>query len=154
MVQLPVKLGRFPQGRGLSKAVKKNVRKLLESVMQVQQGKIVGAFNVGGHHRHGGKKWVALSPSTRRQKARAGKGTLMVVTGRLRNSIRTVLGSEGGRARGRIIADAPYAVHHQFGAPRAGLPQRKVVVITKQDQRAMRNLMQKGLQRLIDGGRS
>lgn len=59
-----------------------------------------------------GQTWAAL-------KYRRGKPLLL--TGRLRNSVRVQLAGMLGFA---VSASAPYAAHHQYGAPRARIPAR------------------------------
>ncbi len=149
--RIRILLGRFVNGRGLSKALSpSNVRSAVTQMLELQRGRILTAFTDGGHHRRGGSKWALLAESTRRQKARTGKTTLLIDTGRLRNTIRSRIASDSGeKIIGQLIADAPYAGFHQDGTSR--MPRRRVLEITNSDVAVMRGFLKQALTKLVNG---
>ncbi len=71
-----------------------------------------------------GQAWEALKPSTLRSRAARGlSGPILQIT-------RTLANSKYSRLVGRAVVvglAVGYAVHHQYGAPSAGLPARPIL---------------------------
>jgi len=127
-------VGRFREGVGIGGAIKSLTAPLrVWGDKQVQR--IKGAFQVGGHHRHGGSAWVPGKKTV---------GTLMVQSGRLRESISH---SEGARTA-RIFTTVSYARNHQSGI---GVPKREVIVITRSDAEELEAELKKAIEGMING---
>lgn len=149
--RIQIKIGQFVNGRGLSEALSsENVQAVVTQMLELQRGRVLTAFTDGGHHRRGGSKWALLAESTQKRKARTGKTTLLIDTGRLRNTIRSQIASASDeRIIGQLIADAPYAGFHQDGTSR--MPKRRVIEVTKSDIAKMREFLKQAITRLING---
>lgn len=99
----------------------------------------VEAFRVGGHQDHGGEAWKPLAASTIKSKSAKGRGEksspavgdikILVDTGAMRR-----LGLDTSALSGvvKLVLSSPadYARFHQEGR---GVPQRKVIDLTKKD---------------------
>ncbi len=146
-----IRIGQFVNGRGLGSALSPDkIRASVSQMLELQRGRILTAFADGGHHRRGGSKWALLAESTRRKKERTGRTTLLINTGRLRNTIRSQIASDGGeKIIGELVADAPYAGFHQFGTSR--MPRRKVIEVTRSDVAEMRRFLMASMTKLING---
>lgn len=67
-----------------------------------------------------GKPWAPWAPSTAKQRAKSGKGTLMEYTRHLRGSLSYHADADSVE----VGFGYPYAIHHEFGAPKNKLPRR------------------------------
>lgn len=114
MVALP------SQAAGIVRTTLLKLEARITSEMRQRQN---GAFDVGGHHRHGGKPWLPLSPNTVALKRRLGyprPAAPLVRTGamskqqRVKVTIRTM---PGGAVRWKVSAwnAMKYAKYHASG---------------------------------------
>lgn len=89
-----------------------------------EESRLKGAFAAGGHHLHGGDRWMPLAGSTIEAK---GSTLPLLNSGRLANSIFVkvsgVVAIVGSNSR--------IAVYHQNGT--RSIPQRKIIEVTKED---------------------
>ena len=134
-MRLPVKLGRFKNGGGLTAAARSCVTDALETWGAGQVNLIKNAFAVGGHQQHGGAAWSPDSDGA----------PILIDTGALQRSIRT----DVSRTEAAIVAGRPYASFHHFGSGR--LPARPITVITDQDTARFAGIMLAAWNRSING---
>lgn len=74
--------------------------------------------------------WAPLQPETAAWKAERGQPpTPLIGTGELFRSVTNLNGPDNNISHGSAIfgTDIPYARFHQYGAPRAHIPERKVI---------------------------
>lgn len=108
------------------------VRKLLQALQQ-RLGDLRPALNDIGaglesniqrrfdaHVDPTGKAWAPWAPSTAKQRAKKGRGTLMEYTRHLRGSLNYHADADSVE----IGFGMPYAIYHEFGAPKNNLPRR------------------------------
>ena len=79
----------------------------------------------GRLHENGRYHWKPLKASTIKQRRKGkGKGKPQILrdTGRLSADFIPTASKE----KGKVVNKTPYAVYHEGGAPKAGLPQRKM----------------------------
>ena len=134
--RLQITAGAFPLGIGISEALDHGqLQTIAAAQAQLQVGRIREAFRAGGHHRRGGTQWAPLRPRVVRRRARRGRTTILIDTGRLRNTIfgtaEVSHGAYGASVTLRITAPAPYARFHQNGT--ATMPARPPLEFTTQD---------------------
>lgn len=147
-MRLRFKIGKFDGGEGLAKALD-DFDRPLKIWGGLQVGRISGAFRDGGHHKRGGDKWAGLAASTL---ARKGPDpTILVDTGRLRNSITSETNFDGfRRASVSVGTNVSYAKFHQFGTK--FMPTRKVISNTNSDINKLVKLVRAHLDRAVNGG--
>lgn len=94
------------------------------------------------------KRWARLAPSTIAERIRLGygRGPILQRTKRLRRGFR----AEYGKTVLRIINRTPYFGYHQYGAPRANIPARQMIVLLAQDKAQFTRIARKHM-RLING---
>lgn len=110
--------------------------KFLNSVgaLLVSRGK--ENLNEGGA---GGQSYALLKAATRREKRRKGYSLKPLQrTGLMRRS----LSHEAGSGNLHLTA-IDVLKHHQYGAPRAGIPKREVYTIEREDTEDMQNILQR-----------
>ena len=88
-------------------------------------------------------RWAGLQPATIVQRIQLGfgAGPILQRTGRLKRSFRFTWGPRSFR----ISNLAHYFPHHQFGAPRANIPQRAMIVLLDQDKREFTKMARRHL---------
>lgn len=88
-------------------------------------------------------RWAPLRPATIRERIREGYGAgpILVRTGRLKRGFRF----EARPRTFRLFNRVPYYPHHQYGAPRANIPRRQMVVLLRQDQAEFTKIARKHL---------
>lgn len=96
---------------------------LLDQMSKQMAEEAIGLIADGfrGQHDPYGRKWKP-------KKAADGRNTLVGKTARLRNGWHVTRSSRGGFT---VSPSVNYAVHHQFGAPRARIPARMMFPSTK-----------------------
>ncbi len=122
---LPVKIGRFKNGAGLTWAARTVVTDVLEAWGAAQVNLIKQAFRVGGHQLHGGPAWPPDSDGA----------PILIDTGALQRSVNVNV----TRNEADIVASRPYASFHHYGSGR--LPARPITIITDQDIMAFSSAM-------------
>ncbi|MCZ7608500.1 MAG: hypothetical protein M5U25_21145 [Planctomycetota bacterium] len=110
---------------------------LIPGVLQRWAGKqlarLRGAFLTGGHHTHGGERWVTLDPAT-------GTRTPLVLTGSL-------MEATFARVSGLVVHignSSPIAIYHQNGT--RSIPKRPIVVVTRSDLNELKQDLKKTLE--------
>lgn len=100
--------------------------------------------------RYGSGGWRPLAPTTVASKARRGHDPhILHATLRLRKSLTSKYGPDVVRKITRnemfVGTRVPYAKHHQHGAPRARLPQRRPVELPARDRKNWMKILQRYL---------
>src|SRR3982751_3089234 len=95
-----------------------------------------------------GPGWAPLNPETLRRKAARGERLQMLMTtGDLFDSLTSPTSGEGisdiDRHSMRYGTRRPWAESHQFGAPDANIPQRKIIDFSEADKRATVKILQR-----------
>jgi phage gpG-like protein len=87
------------------------------------------------------QRWAPLQPNTIRERLRLGfgRGPILQRSGKLRRGFK---GSTGQRVL-RIWNRRHYFPHHQFGAPRANIPARRMIVLLPQDKAMFTRIVKK-----------
>lgn len=125
-----------------------DIKPLLNEVSRIYYESTMRRFR--SHTSPDGQSWKPLKPWTIADKKRLpsieSPYNQLIRTGRLRSAIK-IRHIEGGVRIGLMKSDVPYAVHHQYGAPRSNIPQRKFLGVTKvaneQVLKAMRKFVEK-----------
>lgn len=91
----------------------------------------------------GGKSYVLLKAATRREKRRKGYSMKPLQrTGLLRRSLNHE--TAGGELQ---LTGIDILRHHQYGAPRAGIPQREVYTVEDEDLQDIQTFLERSLKR-------
>lgn len=91
----------------------------------------------------GGRSYDLLKPATRREKRRKGFSLKPLQrTGMMRRSLGDH--TEGGRL---YLTGIDILKHHQYGAPRAGIPKREIYTIENEDLEDIRDFLSSSLKR-------
>lgn len=91
----------------------------------------------------GDKSYKLLKPATRREKQRRGYSLKPLQrTGLMRRSLNHEV--PGGELR---LVGLDIVKHHQYGAPRAGVPQREIYTIEDEDKEDIQDFLEKNLKR-------
>ena len=108
----------------------------------------VGLLLVGrGKQNIGGSEYTPLAPSTILQKRRKGYSSKPLQrTGLLARSLNHTV--SGGQLYLRAVK---YGKHHQYGAPKANIPQREIYTVENDDISDIRDFAENTLNRLIHG---
>lgn len=90
-------------------------------------------------------RWTPLAESTIRDRIRKGfaPGPILVRTGALKRRF----WFSWGKQQYRVGNYQPYFPHHQYGAPRANIPRRAMIVLLQQDKATFTRLARKHLMR-------
>lgn len=89
----------------------------------------------------GGRSYVLLKAATRREKRRKGYSLKPLQrTGLMRRSMNHEV--DGGRLQ---LTAIDVLKHHQYGAPKAGIPQREVYTIEQEDTEDMQDILERRL---------
>jgi phage gpG-like protein len=151
--RIDYKLGKYPHGDGLGQALTSSeLTRALSAAAELQVAKLHRAFNQGGHHKgRGGERWEKLTPRYAIRKRKRGLTKILVVTGRLRRSIRqtTKSASNGNGIDTVFSADTPYASFHQSGTSR--MVQRRVLVVTTKDEKEIRKAVKRAAKKILNG---
>lgn len=88
-------------------------------------------------------RWARLAPATIQERIRLGfgRGPILQRTKKLRRGFRT----ESGKRTFRIKNIVDYFAHHQYGAPKANIPMRRMVVLLVQDRAQFTRIARKHL---------
>ncbi len=109
-----------------------DIKPLLNEVSRIYYESTMTRFR--SHTSPDGRSWKPLSPRTIADKKRLpsieSPYHQLIRTGKLRSAIK-VRHIDGGVRIGLMKSEVPYAIHHQYGAPRANIPQRKFLGVTK-----------------------
>lgn len=89
------------------------------------------------------RRWRKLRPSTIRERIRKGFGARPILKrkGKLKKGFKY----QPGKTVFRLYNRVPYFPHHQFGAPRAHIPARRMIVLLTQDKAAFTRVARKHL---------
>lgn len=113
------------------RAANVGVIKAAEHLLQKVREKFGVYQSTGGT---GGGSWAKLKYETIARKLRKGYGNKpLIETGAMRDSFSVVRGGKGTIAASVGSSD-PKLIHHIYGAPRAGVPQRDPIRVTATEQ--------------------
>lgn len=117
------------------KAAIRGVRKAAEHLLRVVKSKF-GSYQSTGGKPQGMGPWPKLKFETIQRKLRQyGIGNKPLIgSGDMSNSFTVVEGGPG-RISASVGSSDPKLVHHVYGAPRAGVPQRDPIMVTATEQR-------------------
>lgn len=125
-----------------------NVRPLLSAISTIYYNSTMERFR--SHTDPQGRSWKHLKPRTIAEKRRLpsieSPYFQLIRTGDMRAAIRVRHVDANTISIGLRTAEIPYAKHHQFGAPKANIPQRKFLGVTKAANTQVRRLMQQFVQ--------
>ena len=91
-----------------------------------------------------GNPWAAWAPSTAELRAKQGRGSLLELTRRMRNS----LNHQATRDEVKVGFGVPYAIYHEYGTrrmPRRGLLLTKSQELAPDDQRLVLEILEEYL---------
>lgn len=122
----------------------KDFSPVFETFSQYRRRSIERNFEAQGRP----EPWAALKPATIRARERAGYGAGPILTrsGHMRRRFHFVWGPRSYREINRVH----YFPHHQFGAPRANIPARPMIVLLVQDKQ---EFTRQSRRHLMPGGR-
>ena len=118
---------------GMTGRMRRATPRILTSWAKGQVGRLKGAYQAGGHQRHGGKPWFP----------KKGFGRLLLKTGAMRRKT----GSRVTGTRATLFNTADYAVYHQEGTRH--LPKRTLLLVTRKDSNKLRARLKIGLERAL-----
>jgi phage gpG-like protein len=121
-----------------------NIRPLLIAVSKIYYESTMERFR--SHTDPSGRAWKPLSPKTIEKKKREGSAespyNQLIFKGKLRAAIKVRHVDANSISIGLRREEIPYAVHHQYGAPNANIPQRKFLGVTQRANREVRKVME------------
>lgn len=107
-------VGRFPQGIGLDSALALIGQSVAAAGLH-QSANLQRAFREQGHGLRGGQRWPDWSPEYAKDRARKGRGTVLVDSGVLRQSMTSQVVQDGTRTVALVGTNVWYAAVHQEG---------------------------------------
>ncbi len=144
-------IGKSLYGEELNRAFDTARKILLKHANLVLFPVNVRAYKVGGHQKHGGKKWTALEPGTVTRKAKRKREKILVDTSAMRSSLAVQVNQIGAfRFLVEVGVSVPYAIFHAEGR---GLPQRLPVFVSKADLKKYRAGVSRDIETAINGNR-
>lgn len=121
-----------------------NVKPLLSAISEIYYASTMTRFtsstDPSGHH------WPSLKPITVATKQRLGvsqPSSPLIRYEDMMGAIKVRHVDAKTISIGLKKSEIPYAIHHQFGAPDANIPQRKFLGVTKAANQQVRKLMEK-----------